>query len=142
MAGNAAVLPDPQAAYAKLFDEVHARVFFQKCAAAGYQPRSMEEAQWMLETTAKLRTVTESEQVKQAGAQDNPYFQMNQHLDSVLAAHGLGGPSVHDQEVAFQKVAGQLMADPEIYNSVLSLKCAEAEALNAEYLAQQQAGRR
>lgn len=134
-------LPDPQTAYAKLFDDVHARVFFQKCAQAGYSPRSYEEAQWMLETTSKLRTVVNSEQVKQAGAKDNPYYQMNAHLDQVLASHGLGGPSYQDQDVAFQKVAGDLMNDPEIYNAVLSLKCAEAEALNAEALAQRGAGR-
>ena len=66
---------------------------------------------------------------------------MNSHLDQVLAAHGLG-PTHQDQEVSFQKAASALMEDPEIYNSVLSLKCAEAEALNAEFQARQAAGRR
>lgn len=130
-------LPDPQAAYDKLFDEVHAKVFFQKVAAAGIQPRSIEEAQWMLETTSKLRAVNESAQVKQAGAQDNPFYQMNAYLDGVLAKNGIGQPTYQDQEVGFQKAAASLMNDPEIYNSVLSLKVAEAQAVEAEYAAQQ-----
>lgn len=129
-------LPDPQAAYAKLFDDVHAKVFFQKVAAAGIQPRSIDEANWMLETTAKLREVNASQQVKQAGAEDNPFYQMNAHLDRVMAQAGIGQPTPHDQAVGFQKAAEYLMNDPEIYNSVLSLKVAEAQAIEAEYAAQ------
>ena len=42
-------MPDPQMAYDNLFHGVHTRVFFQKCAAAGFSPRSEQEAMWMLD---------------------------------------------------------------------------------------------
>ena len=142
MSNAAAALPDPQTAYNNLFEGVHAQVFFQKCAAAGFAPRSQQEAHWMLETAGKLRAVSESEQVKQAGAQDNPYYQMNAQLDRVLDQYGLGHSkqaSYQEQEVGYKQAAAQLMQDPTFYNSVLSLKVAEAEQLKAEFDAWQAA---
>jgi hypothetical protein len=41
----ASTLPDPQTAYNNLFAGIHQRVFFQKCAAAGYQPNDQRQAQ-------------------------------------------------------------------------------------------------
>ncbi len=140
-----AVLPDPQTAYNNLFEGVHARIFFQKCAAAGYSPRSQEEANYMLETAGKLRVIAESEQVKQASAQNNPYYQMNAGLDRVMEQYGLGQQKQAgyvEQEVGIKNAAAHLMQDPLFYNSVLSLKAAEAEQVKAEYAAwQAQQGR-
>lgn len=136
MSNAAAALPDPQTAYNNLFEGIHARVFFQKCAAAGFPARNEQEAMWMLETAGKLRAVSESQQVKEAGAQDNPYYQMNAQLDRVLDQYGLGQTkqaSYQEAEIGYKQAAASLMQDPLFYNSVLSLKAAEAEQLKAEY---------
>ncbi len=145
MSTAAAALPDPQTAYNNLFEGVHARVFFTKLAAAGYQPRSEQEAAWMLETAGKLRAVSENEQVKQAGVQDNPYYRMNAGLDQILDQYGLGQSkqaSYEEVELGIKQAAAQLAADPTFYNSVLSLKAAEAEQMKAEYAAWQRTNAR
>jgi len=141
---NNAALPDPQTAYNNLFEGVAARVFFQKCAAAGFEPRSDEEAHQMLQTAGKLRQIAESNQVKQAGVQDNPYFQMNQNLDGVMQQYGLGKTkqaAYQEAEIGYHNAATSLMQDPVFYNSVLSLKVAEAEQLKADYEASKASGR-
>ncbi len=129
-------LPTPDAAYDTLFQGVHQRVFFQKLAAAGYAPRSAEEAQWMLNTAGKLRQVTEAQSVKEAAAQDNPFFRLDNSLDRVMAEFGLGGQAKQAQyqevETAYKQAAASLANDPEIYNAVLSLKANEAEQIQAQ----------
>lgn len=127
-------LPDPATAYDTLFNGVHARVFFNKCAAAGFSPRNEDEARQMLETAGKLRQVTEHAQVKQAAAQDNPYYQMNAGLDHLMAQYGLASPAAFaDAEASYKQAAAQLMEDPAFYNSALSLKAQEAETMRAEF---------
>jgi hypothetical protein len=131
-----AALPDPQAAYNHLFQAVHSQVFFQKCAAAGIHPRTADEANWMLECAGKLRQISEDATVKQAAAQDNPYYRMSAGLDAVMAQYGLaGGPTktAADAEAGYKQAAASLMADPSIYNSVLALKAHEAAQLKTEF---------
>lgn len=124
---SASNLPDPQQAYDTIFHNVHAKVFFHKCAAAGYSPRTHAEATHMLETAGKLRAISESAQVKQASARENPYFQLNANLDAVMTQYGLAEPrqSYQEAEVGYKQAASHLMGDFEIYNAVLSLKAAE-----------------
>lgn len=119
-------LPDPQQAYDTIFQGVHAKVFFHKLAAAGFQPRSEGEAAYMLETAAKLRAIQESAQVKQAAEQENPYFQLSKSLDTVMDQYGFSGrPRYQEAEISYKQAADSLMRDPAIYNAVLSLKAAE-----------------
>jgi hypothetical protein len=127
-------LPDVQTAYDTLFQGIHARVFFQKCAAAGFSPRTQEEAQHMLNTAGKLRQISEMDHVKQAAAQDNPYFQMEAGLDNLMNQYGLNQPQTqYASDEMYKAAADSLMQDPTFYNSVLALKAAEAEQLKAEY---------
>lgn len=130
-----ATLPDVQTAYNTLFEGIHARVFFQKCAAAGFSPRTQEEAQHMLNTAGKLRQIGELDQVKQAAAQDNPYYQMEAGLDRLAQQYGLNQPQQpqYADDAMYKAAADSLMQDPTYYNSVLALKAAEAEQLKAEY---------
>lgn len=130
-----ATLPDATTAYNTLFEGVHSRVFFQKCAAAGFHPRSTEEAAWMLETAGKLRMINEHAAVKQAAARENPYYQMASGLDAVMVQYGLTPPAQPRVEVeaGFKQAADALAADPTFYNAVLSLKAAEGEQLRAEF---------
>lgn len=140
---GAAALPDPQAAYNHLFQTVHTQVFFQKCAAAGFHPRSQEEAQYMLDVAGKLRAISEDATVKQAAVQDSPFYRMSAGLDTVMANYGLAAPGhrPQDAEAGYKQAAAQLMADPNIYNSVLALKANEAAQLKAEFDAQYVQGR-
>lgn len=137
---SAATLPDATAAYNTLFENIHAKVFLNKCAAAGYVPRSREEAQYMLDTGGKLRTISEHAQVKQAAAEDNPFYRMSSGLDGVMAELGLSGhqkqASVAEAEASYKSAADHLAQDPALYNAVLALKVDEAQHLKAEYDAQ------
>jgi hypothetical protein len=131
MSGNA-TLPAPDAAYNTLYEGIHAEVFFQKCAAAGYVPRTADEARVMLETAGQLRLLEGQRQEKMA--QDSPYHLLNQMVGQVLDQHGISAPVKQaEAESAIQQIADVLAQDPRYYNSVLSLKCAEAEELNAQY---------
>lgn len=124
-------LPDPDTAYNTLFDGVHARIFFTKCAQAGIQPRTHEEAQWMLDTVGKLRTVQEHQ--KTAAARTSPFLAMNRHLDSVLQKAGfdVGRANVEEADLSYKQAAATLAADPAFFNATLALKIAEAEQVAA-----------
>ena len=130
---SAATLPDPQAAYSHLFGNVHAQTFFGRLAQGGYAPRSEKEAQDLLELSGKLRVV--ENQQKTASAGSNPYATASAALDKAAAARGITGLNqarVQEHDVAVKQAAATLMADPGIYNAVLSLKAAEAEAVAAQ----------
>jgi hypothetical protein len=132
------MLPNRDAAFQTLVDQVDSRVFFQKCAAAGYVPRTYEEANWMLATGRNLAQAAAAPQVKAAANQDNFYFQMHNHLGQVLAAHGLADDPTtkmaqaraQEAETSYSRAAVELMGVPEIYNATLTLKAGEAEDLD------------
>jgi hypothetical protein len=121
------VIPDPRTAYNTLFNEVHARVFFQKCAAYGFAPTTEPEAQVMLETAAKLRAY--EERTKTASAPRGGAFAADAMLDRVLAQEGYNDLTKQaavatDELMSF---AAEAARDPQLYNAVLSIKAAEAE---------------
>ena len=84
----------------------------------------------MLETAGKLETVSQADQVKQAAAQDNPYYQMNSKLDAVLEQYGLNGhqkaAAAQEVEIGYKQAAAELVQDPTLYNSILSLAVHQA----------------
>lgn len=129
-------LPDDTAAFDNLFARVHHPVFFEKLAAAGFVPQTEAQAQTLLEMGAQLDAVAASPQVKQAEAANDPIQLAKTALDSLLAANGFATEAVKQAgdvgAAAIRRVAQALAADPAIYNSVLTLKAAEA----AEYQAQ------
>lgn len=118
-------LPTPEQAYDTIFGRVYTQVFFNKIASAGYQPRTQDEVQHIFNTTRNLRRIEESAQVKQASAQENPYFQMSQGLETVMQQYGLGQPNHQESDIDCKQAADYLMNDPEIYNAVLALKAEE-----------------
>lgn len=130
-------LPDPQTAYDHLFRNVHAQLFFQKCAAAGFCPTNELEAHWMLDTAGKLRLLAESLPAKQAAAEESPYYHMNAGLDGLLSAVAGAEPAGAEKDAAdawagYGDVAARLMDDPALYNSALALRAAEAAQLRTE----------
>lgn len=128
------LLPDPQAAYDHLFQNVHQRVFFQKLAAAGYEPATAQQAGDMLKLAGHLRIAQEEQQVKAAAAGSDPYAAALAHLEGAMTDAGFSGgkqAAFREQEWAVKQAAGDLMADPDMYNAVLALKAHEADAAAA-----------
>jgi len=129
---NTSALPDPNEAYDHLFREVRANVFFNKLASYGRQPANEADAASLLETAAKLRTISESQPVKQAEA-SGKYAQASSALDRLMGANGLDGQykqaAAQEEELSFQNYARQLAQDPSVYNSVLAVKQAQADAV-------------
>jgi uncharacterized lipoprotein YajG len=125
-------LPAPEQAFGHLFDSVHQEVFVNKLAAAGMMPKSAEELQGYYELAGKLRAANEHPAVKQAAAQESKVAELNASLDSVLADMGVdsGVKEAAEQEadLSYQQAAAYLAQDPSIYNSVLSVKLAQAQA--------------
>ena len=136
--GQAPTLPDAETAYNNLFNGVHARVFFNKCAAAGIAPQTQQEAQLMLDIAGDLRLAKQAA-AKQADDQSNPFVRMRQGLRSALEAKGLDvgikQAAAQDQDYQIKQAALDLSQDPTLYNSVLALKAAEAEDIRQRYLA-------
>ena len=132
-------LPSAEDAQDTLVRSVYAQVFFQKCAAAGLPARSEEEAGVMLEMAAKLRTISELDQVKSAAAADNPYMRMNANLDAVTGQYGLAAPV--NQQSLFKAAAAELAKDPAIYEAALAMKANEAAQLAETFAARQNSGK-
>lgn len=132
-------LPDAQVAYNTLYEAAHARVFFQKCAAAGYEPQNDAQARWMLETAGKLRLLDQHVGVQKQAQEHDPYYQASNRLDQLLARYGIQDKTAQDQhELGLRQAAVDLAGDPTLYNSILALKTAEAQQIQTQYAAWQQ----
>ena len=120
-------LPDPTAAYNHLFGDVHARVFFGKLASYGIQPTTEKEAEDLLQLAGQLRT--EDSPTKQA-AESSRFGGAVSALNNVLSpapANAHQQAAITDRTI--KQAAAELMQDPSVYNSVLSLKAHEAALL-------------
>jgi hypothetical protein len=128
-------LPDPQTAYSNIFGGIYQQVFFHKMASHGYAPRTTAQAQHMLDVAAKLRTVDNSP-AKAAADENDPFAIASRNLDVALGRAGLDGPikaaEAQEAQLSIHKAAAQLAQDPTFYNSILSLKAAEAEQFMAQ----------
>lgn len=130
---TATPLPAPDAAYSHLFNNVHAEVFFTKLAQAGYTPANEKEAQDLLELSGTLRGVAQAE--KQAAETQSRFAHPRSRLEQILGNSNVYGgqhKQAQDREaaLALSQAASFLMERPDIYNSVLSVKAAEAGQFN------------
>ena len=124
---NEPKLPSPEEAYKNLFDGVHTQVFFGKLASYGIQPATEKEAMDLLTLAGQLRHVDGSE--KQA-AESSRFSGAVDALDSIYTETPAGqAQKSAAADLAIEKAAEELMENPEIYNSVLSLSAAEAAVL-------------
>jgi hypothetical protein len=121
------VMPDPQTAYDNLTHGVHAEVFFAKCAAAGLAPQTPEDAVTMLRTAHQIRGYRTQKQAADRGV--SPFQQIKAAADRLT---GGGRPAYVEEEVAMKAAADQFANDPTLYNSVLSLAGAEADAIRTQ----------
>lgn len=131
-------LPDGQTATNNLLGSVYQQVFFNKCAAAGYGFRNEEEASWMLKQAGKLKMAEQRMGVgKQASDALNPlYARADQALDSWMNQNGFQNHA-QEQALAIKQAAADFASDPTIYNSVLAVRAAEAEQIQAQLAALQ-----
>lgn len=134
---QAAALPDAETAYNTLFNGIHARVFFSKLASLGHEVKNEKQAQALLELAGKLRVVEQESGYKAAEELNDPYVAANHYIDEALGQHGLDASikkaRAAEEAGSIRQVAQQLSQDPGFYNSVLSLKAAEAAALQAQF---------
>jgi len=125
-----ASLPSPEDAYNHLLGNVHSQVFFGKLAQVGIHPQTEKEANDLLELAGKLRLVNDDPAVKQAAEADSKYAKANAALDELFGKSGaMKQASAQEQDVALDQAARTLAQDPQIYNSVLSIKAAQAEEI-------------
>ena len=124
---KAASLPEPQDAYNKLYQDVHAQVFLGKLASYGIQPTTEKDAADLFAIAGQLRHVDGSE--KQAASQSR-FGGASNALGTIMnqTPAGKQQAAVANQQ-AIKQAVDQLAEDPSIYNAVLSLKAAEATAL-------------
>jgi len=125
-----AQLPDPVDAYNYLFDGVHSEVFFNKLASYGVQATTEKEASDLLMLAGRLRHVDGPE--KQAADQSR-FGGAVEALDNYFGNTPAGQQQkIAAESQAVKQAAAELMQDPSIYNSVLSLKAQEAAVLAGE----------
>lgn len=132
MSNKQTPLPDVQTAY-NVMTNIGNRVFFSKCAAAGYEPRTEQEALSMLEMAAKLRLVDEQNGVKQAAAQESPFAVMNSDLDRAMSAQGF--TTNRDVASGRRDVAVKIAQENNVYNAVLVLRANQAATIDREFSA-------
>jgi len=125
-------LPDFQTAYNTLFTNVSAEVFFSKLASAGIAPADQIQAQELLDLASRLRTIEEDPryQKQAAAANPSPFGKMIAELDGYMSANGMNGrtkaAATQEHAVAVKQAAASLAQNPLLYNSILTIKAAQA----------------
>ncbi len=123
---NESKLPSAEEAYTNLFDGVHTQVFFGKLASYGIQPATEKEAMDLLTLAGQLRHVDGEKQA----ADGSRFSGAVNALESIYTETPAGqAQKSASADLAIEKAAEELMENPEIYNSVLSLSAAEAAIL-------------
>lgn len=111
-----------KAAFDNLHSKVHAQVFFRKLASLGISVESEQDAMDLLALGRQLRAVPEPE--------NRPYLKISQQVDQALRQAGIQTnyekTAVANEQANWQATATELMADPELYASVVIMKQAEA----------------
>jgi hypothetical protein len=116
-------------AYATVVAQLAAPYFFEKLASAGIAPATEGEAAEMWAAAQKLHVLYPAEQEKTAAARHNGLAAVNQQLDAVLAASGMGGQA--EKQATFREVAALAADQPEIANAVLTLQAAASAAMQS-----------
>jgi len=124
-------IPQPDAAYDTLYRQLHAPAFFQKLASYGIEPTTEKEATELLTLAGRLKLVDQSGGSQGAGG--SRFSKAASDLDTLLSQRGLDGgiksAEAQERNASRRKTAEQIAGDADIYNSVLSLKAAQAQQL-------------
>lgn len=118
-------LPSVKQAYDTVFQRIHATAFFEKLASHGIVPATHEEAASLLDMGAQLMMLPEE-------APTNRFAKVSSDLGAIVAQRTGVNPGQQANDQHLTKIAMELCKDPEIYNSVLVLKQAEAQHYAAQ----------
>jgi len=122
-------------------DSLYAEAFFNKMAEYGHVPQTQEDAIGMLETAYQLDLVSSDEDTQKVAAaqyaNSSHYANANSSLKEVLSSAGYGPSHQEVEQAGIKQAAYSLAQDPNLYSSVLTVKAAEAEAI--EQLSQEAA---
>jgi len=123
-------LPSPEQATDILFGQIYRPAFLGRLESRGYSPRNEKEASDMLELAAKLQIAKEHEAEKVAADTGNFYAEANNALGYVLGVQVMPEQvkeaAAQDQMQSLNKIAADVMQDPDIFNSVLTQMSCEA----------------
>ena len=125
MTTNNTGLPAYQDAYQHLTNNVRAQVLFGRMASYGIEPQNFKEAQDLYEIAGKMRAVRESQEKV---AMDQSRFSESTDALNQYLGFSPNYSQPQEQAMAIKQAAAELMQDPAIYNSVLSLRNAELAA--------------
>ncbi len=119
-------IPDQTSAFQNLTYGVRMKAFFHKLASHGLVPQNETQAQNFLKLAEDIRYYKQHPQVKQASAAADPVAAAVQDLEAHMQRQGLLQKNAGD-ELFINRIADEFAADPTMFNSVLSLKVAEAQ---------------
>ncbi len=127
-------LPDQQTAFDTIMGRLHNQIILTKVSAAlGMPIRTEKQATHILATAMKLEAAEEADLAKQAAAGGDFFASADGALDRALAQSGIDITKVASAaDNAVLATVDDLMRDPTVYNSVLVLKSAEADAISAQ----------
>lgn len=134
-AANQPQIPDETTAFNNLFYGVRNRAFFHKLASLGYAPQgpnAEKQAQDFLAMADELREFKQHPTVKQAAEAVDPIAAARRDLRTVLQQRGILDKEAADDAFADQ-AAAQFMENPDVFNSVLVMKAAEAQEVAVEH---------
>jgi hypothetical protein len=136
-------LVDLDTAGQTVFERIHARAFFNKLGQFNLAPSNDEEAVEYIKLGERLMQLAPQAQQKAASERRGLVFRVNDALNSFMSEQGLDTPqkaaAVQQADQFRHGVATQLAGDADLYNSVLSIKTAQAVAY-AEQIHNQQQG--
>lgn len=122
-------LPSPQQSVEQLFRTILAPIFFEQLAKRGHPVNSDNQAGELLKIASALRSARVHPQNKPASTDGDTYTRACQALDAALQMLNVNIASEDaNRDTNIDATIKQWMANPEVYNAVLSLKSAEAAA--------------
>lgn len=105
-------------------------VFFQKLASFGIAPQTQEEAATMIELGSGLLVAHQQQETKQASGLSSLLAKAKQNIDQTLGVSKQAS-AFDDRQV--NRIADELVNNADIYNSIVSLKAAEADYVRQQY---------
>jgi len=125
------LLPDPNTAIAQM-DKLATHFFFQRLSQHGESPINEQQAAQYLKLAATLESAESDPRISKMAQANDPIAEANTALDRFLVRSGVKTGADQENEIALQRQAAEIAQTPEFYNSVLSIKSAEAQAIVAQ----------
>ena len=129
MPAAAPALPTYDDSFSTVFQGVHQRAYFQKLASFGYAPKNAQQVESLLKLAGEVDLLYAEDATKQAADAADPFAAASAALQAEAQERGFPGfqkAAADNEALAAGALADQFMADPDIYNSMLVLKQAEA----------------